>query len=95
MTKRTYPRKVWILKPSFKPVEITVITQYRSYNDIDHGDVSESGKLYTVSEMFDSKMAAIIGGRARLDAQQEKLKKKFDEIVKKYAVLFKAENNIE
>lgn len=90
MTKRTYPRSVWILRASMKPVEVTVVKNYGSpYTD--YGDLTEAGKLYPVSEMYPTKADAIAAGRRQLGAQEVRLALQSQRIAKRRAALDKAE----
>lgn len=88
--QRTYPYAGWVLLPSFKPVEVTFVSAYKSFSNEDYGDNSQSGKLYGRSEIFPSKAAAILEGHARLEKQQADLDKKQIKINKRRAALEKA-----
>ncbi len=87
---RTYPYAGWVLLPSFKPVEVTFVSAYKSFSNEDYGDNSQDGKLYGRSDIFDSKSAAIQEGYARLKKQQADLDKKQININKRRAALEKA-----
>lgn len=90
MTKRTYPRNVWILRASMKPVEVTVVKNYDSpYTD--YGDLTEAGKLYPVPDMYPTKAHAIAAGRRQLGAQEVRLALQSQRIAKRRAALDKAE----
>lgn len=91
MSERTYPRKAWVLTPSFKPVEVELVKQYGStYHD--YGDLTEASKLYAPSEMHESKALAIAAGWALVEKQQAKLDKMAITLGKKRAALNKAAN---
>jgi len=88
--ERSYPYKAWILMPSFKPVEVEFVQEYRSFSE-SYGDVTDKGKIVRKDEIFASKEAAISAGHARLvkhRAQIAKLQLGHD---KKLEVLKKAE----
>lgn len=87
MSERVYPRKVWVLTPSFKPKEVEVVRPYVSYGSQDYGDLTAATKLYAVSEMFDSKRAAIDEGWRRVDKQKADLDKKLIGIAKRRKAL--------
>ena len=91
MSSRTYPRDVWVLQPSFKPVQITVTKKYGSYTNYDYGDLSDKGKLYAPESMFESKGAAIADGRERCAKLRADLEKREENLCKKIAALNKAE----
>ena len=90
MTERTYPYQGWVLTPAFKPKKVTLTARY-GYASQDYGDLTDSSKLYALSEIFPSKEAAIAGGWARVHAQQSKLDKAQANINKRSASLKKAE----
>lgn len=87
---RTYPRQVWVLTPSFVPKEVTVLKKYSSYASSDYGDISESGKIYPLSEMFPSKEAVIAEGYRRIQEQESKIQKMLATLEKKNRNLEKA-----
>ena len=91
MSNRTYPRKVWVLQPSFKPVEVMIVEKYKTWGNEDWGDLTEKSKRYLPKDMFDSKEAAIKEGRARCVLMQADLDKRTDNLCKKIAALDKAE----
>lgn len=72
--QRTYPRKAWVLTPSFKPKEVELVSQMKAFSR-DYGDKTESGKCYEHSEMFETKQAAVMDGWRRYDEQAAKLDK--------------------
>jgi hypothetical protein len=92
MSEREYPRKVWVLMPSFKPVEVTVVEKYGSYSLADYGDVTEKGKLYPVEAMHPTKDAAITSGREKCKALQADIDKRQDTLNKRISALDKAES---
>ena len=86
---RTYPYDAWVLLPSFKPAKVTITSVYGShiYND---WDLSESGKAYGVSELFETKEAAINCGYERIASQEAIERKRRIAIDKRIAALKKA-----
>ena len=88
---RTYPFKAWVLMPSFKPVEVEIVSEYRSWNkEVYHQTAKQ--KTYTGSDLFGSKDEAICAGRKRLADQEADLAKRAENIAKKRAALDKAES---
>lgn len=90
---RTYPRKVWVLTPSFKPVEVEVVKRYSSWMRTDYGDLTEKGKCYPVSEMHDTKEAVIAHGRKQCAKNQADIDKRIANLKKKLDALNKAEGD--
>jgi len=90
MSKRKYPRQIWVLLPSFKPKEVTVPKQFFPYRNADNGDVTETGRRYTVEEMFNTKEEAIKAGWAILIKQGNTITKRLVKITKKCVALTKA-----
>jgi len=88
---RTYPRQVWVLMPSFKPVEITVIEKYKSWGGEYDGDVTAVGKIYHISAIFESKEDAIKDGRERCVKMRADIAEREEKLRKKITALDKAE----
>ena len=80
-----YPAVVWVLQPSFKPKQVTLIEEYseRWYK-------SESGKSYHDSEIHLTQADAITAGEKQLEKQQADLDKKQANIHKRKENLAKA-----
>jgi hypothetical protein len=91
MSARTYPYTAWVLTPSFKPKQVTLIRAYSSYAGNDYGDFTEAGKLYGTSEIHASIEDAISFGRESLKRQRLDLNKKLGNWSKKLAALNAAE----
>ena len=87
MSSRTYPYEAWALSPSFAPKLVLLAGPYWSIGD---WDVSESGKLYSMLELFPTKEAALVQGWQRIADQEAKLAKLQVGIAKKKAALAKA-----
>lgn len=87
MSERTYPRKVWVLLPSFRPIEVEVVKRYGSSYSYDYGDLSDKGKLYSVPDMHESEAAAIKAGATRLKEQRARLEKQLTALAKREATL--------
>lgn len=90
MSKRSYPRKVWVLQPSFKPVEITVVGQYASWSRDDYGDTSDKGKTYPVDSMHKTLDLAVAHGRLECERIRADIEKRTENLSKKIAALDKA-----
>jgi len=87
MSARTYPYKAWALTPSFKPVEIELVSNYGM-----HHDETAKGKIYNAyHELYPTKAAAIAAGRKKIDEQQAETAKRLERINKRIAALDKAE----
>lgn len=88
--KRKYPYKAWVLQPSFKPVEVTLVKSAytHSYTDWDETD---KGKSIHIQLLHPSKAAAIAAGRQQLIAQADDLAKRKERLDKRCAALDKAE----
>lgn len=91
MTQRTYPRQAWVLQPSFRPKEVTLVRRAFAYSPTDYGDTADTGKDYAPEDMFPTKADAIAEGKKRLDEQQAKLDKMQANLDKRRATLKKAE----
>lgn len=88
--QRIYPRKVWVLMPSYKPVEIVVYKKYESWSDTDYGDITVKGKLYDVEKMHPTKQDAIAAGLKIIELAQTDLDKRAIALTKKRDALIKA-----
>ena len=84
-----FPYNAWVLQPSFKPKEVTLIEEKRWYGDRCH--LLDTVKAYLFSEIYPTKQAAIVAGRERIDKQREELNKRRERIDKRAAALDKAE----
>lgn len=90
MSNRVYPRTVWVLMPSFKPMAVEVVKKYGSpYHD--YGDLTAKGKCYAVAAMHDSKEEAIARGRDKIRILRADLAKRTETMNKRIAALDKAE----
>lgn len=90
MSKRIYPRTVWVLQPSFKPVAVTVVKSYDSWSSDDYGDITEKGKIYAISAMHETKEEAIRIGRCEIERQHADITKRTEAMNKRIAALDKA-----
>jgi hypothetical protein len=88
---RQYPRKVWVLMPSFKPVEVEVVGRYASYSNYDYGDQTAKGKIYAPDAMFQTKNDAIRAGREAVAKTEADLTRRRQSLNKKIAALDAAE----
>ncbi|KAF1698321.1 hypothetical protein CSC62_05275 [Pseudoxanthomonas jiangsuensis] len=86
---RTYPYKAWVIQPSGKPKEVTLVETYDSWLDVSW-DISDSGKSYHIDNLHPTKDAAIAAGLDALDAQQANLTKRQTTLEKKRATLIAA-----
>ena len=91
MSNRIYPRNVWVLHPSFKPVEVTVIGKFHSYGGSDYGDITAKGKRYALNQMFETMGGAIFAGRYDVARTQADIYKRQEKLNKQIAALDKAE----
>lgn len=92
MTNRIYPRTVWVLHPSFKPVAVEVVKKYGSpYHD--YGDLTEKGKCYSVAAMHETKAEAIQVGRWEVERLRADIAKRTETMNKRIAALDKSEKN--
>lgn len=87
-----FPFIAWVLMPSFKPVEVEIVSSYKAWGNSDPYYENAKRKVYQKSELFGSKDEAISVGRARLEEQEADLAKRAAGIAKKRAVLEKAEH---
>ena len=84
-----YPRTFWRLLPSFKPAEVVIAKVENSFDQ--PFLVSETGKWFRPSELYETRDAAIRGGYQSLEDQQANVAKLQAGIDKKRAALRKAE----
>lgn len=89
--ERSYPYKAWILMPSFKPVEVEFVEQYKSFSE-DYGDLTNKRKVVRRDEIFPTKQDAINGGHLRLRRHRAQIAKLQAGHDKKLEALKKAEN---
>lgn len=91
-TARVYPRQAWVLMPSYKPKEVTVIKPYGTYSPgVKEWDIIESGKSYHHAYLYASKEVAIATGKDLCLRMQLALNKRQISLDKKIAALNKAE----
>jgi hypothetical protein len=88
MSDRTYPYTAWVLTPSYNVKQIEVTKCY-GYPHREH-DVSSTGKLYHISDLYKSRGDAIRAGFDRCDAQQVDLRKRQERLDKRFGALEKA-----
>lgn len=91
MSERVYPRKVWVLMPSFKPVEVEIVQKYNTWGREDYGDLTEKGKRYSVSDMYRTKESAIASGIVKCDIEEQNAKAKLQKIYNRRQKLEEAE----
>lgn len=90
---KEFPFKAWVLMPSFKPVEVEIVSSYKAWSNTGPYYENAKGKVYRNSELFSSKEEAIGVGRSRLEEQDADLAKRAASIAKKRAELDKAERS--
>jgi hypothetical protein len=95
MSKRKYPRQAWVLLPSFKPKELTIVEHCRNWGAGMDWDYADGGKAYNVDKLFDTKSDAITAGRAQIAKLQADIAKRQDTLNKRIAALDKAEKESE
>lgn len=88
---KSYPTKVWVLTPAFKPKEVELRSRYSNWNGQDYHSVLGTSKIYNDSEIAFTKAEIIKVGRERLKKQQDDLAKKQAALTKRTAALDKAE----
>lgn len=91
MSNRVYPRTVWVLMPSFKPVAVEVVEQYSTWGGKDFGDLTAKKKRYGVQQMHETEESAIATGRAEVERLRADIAKRTDTMNKRIAALDKAE----
>ena len=92
MKKRKYPRQAWVLQPSFKPKEITIVKRAYGYSSTYSGyDEADTGKTYHTVNLFDTKAAAIAAGREQIKKLQTDIARRQETVSKRIAALDKAE----
>lgn len=89
MNKRTYPYQAWVLRPSFKPAEITLVGERPIWGS-ESLELDENGQSYGLWALFTTKELAIAAGRKRIVTQQADLDKRHIGINKRIAALDKA-----
>ena len=91
MSKRQYPRQAWMLLPSFKPKELTIVEHYRNWGSGMDWDRAEGGKTYNVDKLFGTKADAITAGRDLIEKARADIAKRQETMNKRIAALDKAE----
>jgi hypothetical protein len=91
MSARTYPYDGWVLLPSFKLKKVTFVKNYGAYSG-DHGDITDSGKYYQLSQIHALRSDALIAGHNQLNLQQARLDKQLAVMAKRRAALIKEES---
>lgn len=89
LTQRTYPYKAWVLQPSFKPIEVTLVEAYHWLNG-HRADVSDAGKHFLLKDIHPTKEAAIAYGWTQVERIQADIDKRTENLRKKRAALNKA-----
>lgn len=85
MTERIYPRTAWVLTPSFRPRTVVLERPYST-----RWEVTPSGKLYDLDEIFPTKEEAVADGWRRVGLAQASLDKRAATLDKKRGNLTKA-----
>ena len=88
MTQKSYPYTAWRLLPSFKPTQVVINDQYPNHPE---WLLSDTGRIFGVSEVHDTCEAAIAVGRAKLEAMSDKYRAMGVSIYKKTQALDAAE----
>lgn len=92
MSARQYPRQAWVLLPSFKPKEVTIIEKAHPYSSMfSDWDKAEGGKTYHVDKLHPSITAAIADGREQVKKMAADIAKRQASMEKRIASLDKAE----
>lgn len=87
---RTYPRQVWVLMPSMKPVQLEVVKPYSDYCSNDYGDTTATGRLYRLDQMHATLADAIAEGQAKIEASKANIAKLQASLEKRTVALNKA-----
>ena len=82
-----YPRKAWVLQPSLRPKQVTLVEGIATFEGYAE---SNTGKWYRLNETYETKAEAIAAGWMRIGEQQAALDKKSANLDKKRAALAKA-----
>lgn len=94
MSKRQYPRKVWVLQPSFKPKQINIVEPAHEYSTMFlDWDRDDTGKTYHIDKMLPTLGAAIAEGRAQIAKMRADIEKRQETMNKRIAALDKAEKD--
>ena len=91
MRKRQYPRQAWVLLPSFKPKEVTIVKHYANWGPGMDWDSSDSGKDYNVDKLFETKADAITAARDLIEKARADIAKRQEMMNKRIAALDQAE----
>ena len=91
MAGRTYPYEAWTLTAGFNPKKVT-LEKVSFYGD---HDVSDTGKIYNMRELHETRGAAIRAGFALCDKQQADIRKRQERLDKRVASLEKANDTPE
>lgn len=86
--KREYPYTAWVLLPSFKPVQVTLVEKNPySFGDWDR---TETGKAYYTKDLHTTKAEAITDGQRQIAKAESDLTKRRANLDKKIVALMKA-----
>ena len=92
MSTRLYPRQTWILMPSFRPSEITIVKPAHPNSSMfREWDTSDKGKDYHVDSLHPSKEVAIAAGREQVKKLEADIAKRQETLRKRVAALDKAD----
>jgi hypothetical protein len=89
MSAQLAPFTAWRLTPGFRPQQVTIVDSRVSFGTTFF--ISESGKRFSESELFDTAMAAINHGFQRLGDQEAYIKKLMAGVAKKRKALLAAQ----
>ena len=93
MNARTYPRTAWILQPSFKPKQVTVISSYSAWDSYSDWECIEDGPLTHIKAMRDTLEEIIAFGQQEIDRMQSAIDKRQTTLDKKRGKIQKARAN--
>lgn len=89
MPQKSYPYTAWRLLPSFKPTQVVIAGTYSANHP--YWLLSDTGRIFGVSEVYDTHADAIAAGRAKLEAMSDKYRAMGVSIYKKTQALDAAE----
>jgi ornithine carbamoyltransferase len=91
MKVQSYPLKVWVLTPAFKPKEVELQSKYTNWSGQDYHNTAGTSKLYADSEIAVTQAEIIQVGKALLSEQQKAIDKRQAALAKRMKNITAAE----